>query len=406
MKAQQDKLKTARRNELDWLRVLAFGLLIFYHIGMYYVADWNWHIKSPHQSEWLQIVMLWSGQWRMLLLFLISGSAVAFILRRMTLRQFYWSRYTRVLLPLLFGMAVIVVPQVFAEGRLNGMIADDVGFFRVWFAYLNQSSNLFVDHKTVGGWHVTWNHLWFLMYVFCYSLIIWGLKCVSLSVESMVRRAASNRRSRDICRDSFWGMLEQRVPLVLLVLAPVILFSLYGKFIYPYFPITHAFFDDFFNHARYLTAFIFGYSVVRMPRVWECIRGIRWYTLMTAVLSFAVVHFLHKGGSFGGGDYKTELDNFVWSFNAWAWVLVVCGWGQRWLNRPNPVIHYLDGGVYCYYIVHQTVIISFAYIIRDYGLGSVIEPVLLILVTVISCLLGYELIRRVPGLRLLMGVVR
>ena len=39
-----------RRYDLDWLRVLAFGLLILYHVGMYYVADWGWHIKSDDPS--------------------------------------------------------------------------------------------------------------------------------------------------------------------------------------------------------------------------------------------------------------------------------------------------------------------------------------------------------------------
>lgn len=66
-----------RKHELDWLRVLAFGLLIIYHIGMAYVADWGWHVKSSHQSEFLQNLMLWSNQWRMPLLFIISGAAVS-----------------------------------------------------------------------------------------------------------------------------------------------------------------------------------------------------------------------------------------------------------------------------------------------------------------------------------------
>ena len=38
-----DILQT-RRYDLDWLRVIAFGLLIFYHIGMFYVS-WDFHVK-------------------------------------------------------------------------------------------------------------------------------------------------------------------------------------------------------------------------------------------------------------------------------------------------------------------------------------------------------------------------
>ena len=38
-----------RRHDLDWVRVCAFGLLVLYHVGMYYVT-WDWHVKSPHAS--------------------------------------------------------------------------------------------------------------------------------------------------------------------------------------------------------------------------------------------------------------------------------------------------------------------------------------------------------------------
>jgi hypothetical protein len=34
-----------RRVDLDWVRIGAFGLLIFYHVGMLYVS-WGFHIKS------------------------------------------------------------------------------------------------------------------------------------------------------------------------------------------------------------------------------------------------------------------------------------------------------------------------------------------------------------------------
>ncbi len=37
-----------RRHDIDVLRVLAFGLLILYHVGMFYVADWEWHIKRRY----------------------------------------------------------------------------------------------------------------------------------------------------------------------------------------------------------------------------------------------------------------------------------------------------------------------------------------------------------------------
>ncbi len=39
-----------RRYDLDWVRIGAFMLLIFYHVGMYYVT-WDFHVKSPHRTQ-------------------------------------------------------------------------------------------------------------------------------------------------------------------------------------------------------------------------------------------------------------------------------------------------------------------------------------------------------------------
>lgn len=69
-----------RRHDLDWLRVIAFGLLLLYHVGMYYVT-WDWHVKSPTTQLMLEPVMLLSSPWRISLLLLISGVATAFVLR-------------------------------------------------------------------------------------------------------------------------------------------------------------------------------------------------------------------------------------------------------------------------------------------------------------------------------------
>ena len=72
-----------RRHDIDALRALAFALLILYHWCMLYVGgeDWDWHLKSPHLAEWLQLPMLVVNRWRMDLIFLISGLSVHFLLR-------------------------------------------------------------------------------------------------------------------------------------------------------------------------------------------------------------------------------------------------------------------------------------------------------------------------------------
>src|ERR1700744_5352610 len=72
-----------RRVDLDWVRIGAFGLLIFYHVGMLYVS-WRFHIKSVHRITALEPPMLALNPWRLELLFLVSGAATRFMLRKYT----------------------------------------------------------------------------------------------------------------------------------------------------------------------------------------------------------------------------------------------------------------------------------------------------------------------------------
>ena len=99
---------------LDWLRIAAFGMLILYHVGMYYVS-WDWHVKSPDAGPALEPWMRMSSPWRLSLLFLVSGAATSLMLLRGAGAAFMRSRTKRLLLPLLFGMLVIVPPQPYFE---------------------------------------------------------------------------------------------------------------------------------------------------------------------------------------------------------------------------------------------------------------------------------------------------
>ena len=80
-----------RRYDLDWVRIGAFMLLIFYHVGMYYVP-WDWHVKSQHTSSAIEPLMMLTEPWRLSLLFLISGVATAYLFERQGARGFLGQR--------------------------------------------------------------------------------------------------------------------------------------------------------------------------------------------------------------------------------------------------------------------------------------------------------------------------
>ena len=105
---------SARRHDLDWIRVGAFGLLILYHVGLVY-APYDWHVHSAHTFEWMREAVLITNPWRLTLLFLVSGAALRFMTARRTPRQVARARFERLAPPLLFGALLLVPIQSWIE---------------------------------------------------------------------------------------------------------------------------------------------------------------------------------------------------------------------------------------------------------------------------------------------------
>eukprot|EP01036_Dinobryon_divergens_P003682 gene3682-4873_t len=114
MDSTSPPLPLARLYFLDWLRILAFALLVPYHVGMYYVT-WDWHVKSPAASTLIEPLMMLSSPWRLSLLFFIAGAATQMMWRRNGSAGFVGRRSRQLLWPLLFGMGVVVPPQAYYE---------------------------------------------------------------------------------------------------------------------------------------------------------------------------------------------------------------------------------------------------------------------------------------------------
>jgi len=152
-----------RRYDLDWLRIIAFGLLILYHVGMFYVS-WGWHVKSEYASTFAEPLMRIVNPWRLALIFFISGVAIRFATDKAgSLRRFAGSRLARLGLPLLFGVYVLVMPQAYYQVRQSGEFTGGIADFYPDYVALEQAFSMITP---------TWNHLWYLVYVLVYILLV------------------------------------------------------------------------------------------------------------------------------------------------------------------------------------------------------------------------------------------
>ena len=375
-----------RRNDIDALRVFAFGLLILYHVGMFYVADWGWHVKSAYQAEWLQIPMMLTNQWRMPLIFLISGLAVNFAWGKYSAARFALRRTLRLGLPLVFGMAFIVSPQAYFEALGKGAI--EPGFLRFMGQYLTFQefpANAWVGVE-IATW--TWNHLWYLPYLLCYTLVL-------IPLARLVDGPAAPLRSGFQSLRGAW-----------LVLLPVVPLLLYGNFIYPHFPyVRHTLIGDWYAHAQFFTFFFYGYLIGRSEGIWKELARLRWISLGIAILSFLSVLVSRELVVDESGFWAGQGQAFVVYLNRWIWIVAVLGWGHRLLNRPMGWLPYATEAVYPWYILHQTITVVAGVYLSRLALGPVIEPVLLMVATLGGCFVLHEfVIRRTPIIRPLFGL--
>jgi glucan biosynthesis protein C len=90
----------------------------------------------------------------------------------------------------------------------------------------------------------------------------------------------------------------------------------------------------------------------------------------------------------------------------YAWVVIVAllALARRFFNRRGAVLSYLTEAVFPYYIIHQTAIVMVGYWLIPYRLPVAVEATLIVAATMLTCVAGFEVVRRVSLLRPLFGL--
>jgi hypothetical protein len=369
-----------RRIDLDWVRIAAFGLLIFYHVGMLYVS-WGFHIKSAHRITALEPLMLVLNPWRLSLLFLVSGVATRFMLGKYALAPLLRSRSARLLIPLVFGMLVIVPPQ--AYDQIVEALGYPLGFVDFYQRHYLAFGPQFCPTPCIVL--PTWNHLWFVVYLWVYTMALGSVLALVPGLLGWIERR-----------------LESAMTGVLLLVVPSLLLAGYRLALLPSFPSTHALFGDWYNHALFATVFLFGFVLARAAPVWEAIERLRWPALSLSVAFF--LSFLALRSTRDGGLSLKIYLGIAYGFYQWLCMAAVLGFARRWLTADSPARRYLTDAIFPYYLVHQTAIIMIAHALHGQDLPAWLEAGIVISGTAVACALTYEIVRRVTILRPLFGL--
>lgn len=383
---EERQMKTQRRFDVDWLRTLAFSLLILYHIGMYYVLDWGWHIKSDVTYRWLQELMILTNTWRMSLLFFISAMALSLVLKNSSRLTLFNLRSSRLLIPLVFGMFVVVFPQVYIEAISQNLIAPGVLDF--WKSYVNPNTDLLVEHHSSIGL-LTWNHLWFLPYLWVYSVIV-------LIAHPILAKIAEKLNA------------TVALPIVFACLC----FSLIACWMWlaESYPVTHGLTDDWYNHSKYLLVFFAGYMFARAESWWQFVIHRRRWFLVIALLGYSFIVADRNGGfPWLASQYQDSVSvqifyGVVYAANHWGWIFLVIGYAGKYLTKSNRFLRYANKAILPWYMFHQTAIVVIAWNLKSFSIHPALEFWLVLLLTVFTCYLGYEIVKRFWLTRIFFGL--
>lgn len=373
---------STREYGLDALRVFAFTILILYHTGMGFVS-WDFHIKDPARSTGLEYVMIFFNRWRLPLLFFISGAGVAFSLRRRGLGQFAGERFVRLFIPLVFGMLVVVPPQIYFERLTQGVqFASYWDFWRTVFD--------FVPYPEGGA--LSWHHLWFVLYVFVYALF--SIPLFALARSAMGKRGLS----------TFAGWMERWPWFAYAVNVPNLLV---GIFLGPHWPTTHNLVSDWANLTGSWLTFLWGFVFASDRRLLDVVTRRRREFLIVAII-FTVALFT-LGAIVAGMPVRQPmlrivLGNFVSGYMGMAWIFALIGYSRVLITAGSPALSYATEVVYPFYIVHQTITIALLYWLLPWHVGVWVKFPVIAAGTFLGSWVIVEFVRRVTPLRPLFGL--
>ncbi|NLW46820.1 MAG: acyltransferase, partial [Firmicutes bacterium] len=155
-----------RRYDIDWLRVLAVLLLIPFHSLLIFVLSPHSivYIKDTVNCNFFNQVAGVIHQFHMPILFVVSGISTCFALNFRSGNQYLKERVFRLLIPTVFGIAVLIPPMTYITRIARGEVIPFLAHLRGFFSLnLNDLTGIYGTFTPA--------HLWFILFLFVFSLI-------------------------------------------------------------------------------------------------------------------------------------------------------------------------------------------------------------------------------------------
>ncbi len=370
LSANPGEKEKLRRTDLDWLRIGAVLLLVPFHSALIFVLNPQsiMYVKDITNSMVLDRLAGWVHQFHMPLLFYISGASAWFALQKRSSLTFINERFLRLLLPAVAGIVILIPPMTYI-GLINQGVQVDFARHFISFWRIDPQ-----DLAGIGG-TLTPAHLWFLIFLFVFTIAALPF---FLLLNSQVGHRITNAVASVFARP---GMLF--------------------LFVVPLYLIARIDLLGDKNPYYYFGVFFLGYLLFTDGRYVAAIDKSARAALITAVMCELLRQFTFR--------YLYEYTGYdilrgIVELGRWSWVLAIAGYGRRFLNNKSRLMGYLSSAAFPFYLLHLPVNTLVGYLVIQTSLPVQVKYILIISVTTALTFLLYEGLRRVPVIRLMLGV--
>ena len=369
--------KPERRHDVDWLRFIAVFLLFFFHTARIFDIWGDFYVKDDQISNALSFLMGYLNLWHMPLFFLLAGASTWFALRFRSGGEYTKERLKRLLLPLIFGIFVIIPPQSYLGLRNHSSYAES---FLQYYPHFFQIIPADMDGYFLGGFTV--GHLWFILFLFLFSLIALPI-FIYLNSESGQRLI---------------GMLASSLKwpgMIFLLAIPLVIVNIWHRRPFG------------LNLFLYFVIFIYGFIIMADSRFSDAIDRHKAVALIFGPVMYIVASYFSVTDwpEFIPAWSGPLLDLYFGGFAHWFFLIALLGYGKKFLGFTNRFLKYVSEASYPFYILHQTVIVIIGFYVVQWDTNVPVKFFTIVGASFLVTVLFYDiLVKRTNVTRFLFGM--
>lgn len=348
-----------RKYYLDNLRYGIVLLVVLYHVIYVFNSEGVITNISIQGIPQMDVMLYFVYPWFMAVLFLISGISTRYALEHKTGKLFLKERAKELLVPSIAG--------IFILGWISGYITSiSIDMFGGYGDMIPGFVKYLIYCLAGIG------PLWFAHELFLAILVLMLIRLIDRKDKLLAFGGKSNLLVLILLFFPVWGSAQ-------ILNTPVV---------------------EVYRNGIYIFMFLLGYYVFSHDNVQEILAKYYLPFLILALLCGVVYTINYFGDNYASSAcLKTVFTNLY----TWLMILALLGFGKKWLDRKTGFTYYMAPRSFGIYVLHYPVLIIIAYVITTYiTLPMWANYVVLLLAVAVCVPLFYEIVTRIPVIRLLL----